>query len=170
MTKRAYQKFKRNERDFYATPESAVLPLLRFLPPRVRVDEPCAGAGDLIRHLEHHGINVIAQGDIKDGSDALAIKGTPADIFVTNPPWARPILHKLIVHLSDIAPTWLLFDADWMHTKQSIPYMRRCRKIVSVGRISWMGNGISGFDNCAWYLFDATQGAVEGTQFIGRGA
>jgi hypothetical protein len=28
------------------------------------------------------------------------------------------------------------------------------RKIVSVGRVSWMENGVSGLDNCAWYLFN----------------
>jgi hypothetical protein len=42
-----------------------------------------------------------------------------ASMFITNPPWDRKVLHPLIEHLSSIAPTWLLFDADWMHTKQS---------------------------------------------------
>lgn len=169
MTKRAYQKFKRSPRDFYATPESAVLPLLKFLPPLVSVHEPCAGGGDLIRHLERHGVNVVAHGDIKDGSDALDIIDTPADMFISNPPWSRPILHKIILHLSEIAPCWLLFDADWAHTIQSIPYMaNRCRTIVSVGRVSWFGNTV-GFDNCCWYFFNA-EGASVGTKFVGRAA
>jgi len=167
MSKRAHQKFKRKERDFYATPESAVLPLLRFLPSLVRVDEPCAGEGDLIRHLERHGVNVITSGDIKDGMDALEIKSTPADMFVTNPPWSRPVLHKLIDHLSKIAPTWMLLDADWMHTRQSAPHMSRCRKIISVGRVSWFGKNV-GFDNCVWQLFDITRDANEKIQFVGR--
>ena len=37
-----------------------------------------------------------------------------------------------------LAPTWLLFDADWAHTKQAAPYLRHCSHIVSVGRVHWM--------------------------------
>lgn len=45
-----------------------------------------------------------------------------------------------------------------------------CEKIVSVGRVSWEGNGIKGKDNCAWYLFDATQGCQpEPPKFYGQG-
>ena len=51
-----------------------------------------------------------------------------------------------------------------MHTKQSIPYMEMCHKIVSVGRIKWFGN-MTGKDNCAWYLFDKK---VNNTIFFGR--
>jgi len=104
--------------------------------------------------------------------DALKIIGTPADMFITNPPWDRDILHPLITHLSDIAPTWLLFDADWMHTKQSTPYMERCQKIVSVGRIKWItGSKMTGKDNCCWYLFTKEQTAQTAhTEFHGRTA
>jgi len=174
VTKRAHHKFRRNERDFYATPESAVLPLLPHLT-SMAFNEPCAGDGALIWTMCRRGgtcfgaTDIAPRHELVNQADAFSITECIGGTFVTNPPWSRPVLHKLIVHLSDIAPTWLLFDADWMHTKQSIPYMRQCRKIVSVGRVSWMGNGVSGFDNCAWYLFDAAQGAVEKTQFIGRG-
>jgi hypothetical protein len=60
-------------------------------------------------------------------------------------------------------PTWLLFDADWAHTKQSTPYMAYCAKIVSVGRVKWIeGSKMTGKDNCAWYLFDKSfQGVTE---------
>jgi hypothetical protein len=58
----------------------------------------------------------------------------------------------------------LLFDADWMHTKQSVPYMKMCSKIVSVGRIKWFGN-MTGKDNCAWYLFEHR---ARETKFYGR--
>ena len=61
-------------------------------------------------------------------------------------------------------PTWLLFDADWMHTKQSHEYMPLCKKIVSVGRIKWFGN-MTGKDNCAWYLFGKESSF---TEFVGR--
>jgi len=60
----------------------------------------------------------------------------------------------------------LLFYADWMHTKQSIPYMPYCHKIVSVGRVKWIpGSKSVGKDNCAWYLFDKHEAE---TIFYGR--
>ena len=32
--------------------------------------------------------------------------------------------------------------------------MKRCRKVVSVGRLKWIpGSKHTGKDNCAWYLF-----------------
>jgi len=66
-----------------------------------------------------------------------------------------------------LAPTWLLFDADWMHTKQAEEYLSRCEKIISVGRLKWIADSDhAGKDNCAWYLF-GNQPEV-GTVFIGR--
>jgi hypothetical protein len=70
----------------------------------------------------------------------------------------------MIQYFAPRIQTWLLFDADWMHTKQSAPYMAMCSKIVSVGRIKWFGN-MTGKDNCAWYLFDRK---VNNTIFYGR--
>ena len=89
--------------------------------------------------------------------DALAIEEADVDVdfFITNPPWSRPILHRLILHLSEIRPTWLLFDADWMHTKQAAIYLQYCRKIVSVGRVKWIPDSPhTGKDNACWFLFD----------------
>jgi hypothetical protein len=88
---------------------------------------------------------------------------------ITNPPWTRSILHPLIVFLSDQAPTWLLFDADWSHTRQAVPYLPRLRKIVSVGRVKWIPDSpFTGKDNCAWHLFTAESEAA--TEFVGRAA
>ncbi len=171
MTKRASGKFKRNPRDFYATPYEAVLPLLPHLPLGTSYDEPCAGDGDLIGHLIKHGHGCSWASDINGIHrifDAFSLTKCYGKMFITNPPWSRDVLHPLITHLSDIAPTWLLFDADWMHTKQAIPFMLRLAKIVSVGRVSWMGNGVSGFDNCCWYLFHEEVRDLYGTQFYGR--
>ena len=160
MTKRAKGKFKRSKNDYYRTPKEPVAPLLPHIKHMTSFEEPCAGAGDLIDHLEDAGFHCTYSADIEPRRrdiakfDAMRQKGTTADAYITNPPWTRELLHPLIIHLSDIAPTWLLFDADWAHTVQATPYLKRCPKIVSVGRVSWMGNGVSGFDNCAWYLFD----------------
>lgn len=173
MTKRSSGKFKRNPRDFYRTPRSAVAPLLPFLPPKCKFNEPCAGDGSLVDALELAGHHCMSKSDIEPQRadiaryDAFNIEQTISSCFITNSPWERSFLHNLIVHLSDMAPTWLLFDADWPHTIQSRPYMERCSKIVSVGRVSWMENGISGFDNCCWFMFTRPE-FIERTVFHGR--
>ena len=172
MGKRTDGKFKRRKNDAYFTPKAALKPLLPHIHGVLIFEEPCAGAGDLVNHLEDEGKHCVYSCDIDPQRpdiykfDAMDIKATQAACFITNPPWTRQILHPMIDHLSAIAPTWLLFDADWMHTKQAIPYLTKCVKIVSVGRVSWMGNGVSGMDNCAWYLFDANNAAK--TKFFGR--
>ena len=90
----------------------------------------------------------IAQGD------AFECQIGDADVFITNPPWTRPLLHRTIVHLSDQAPTFLLFDTDWMNTGQAGKFMERCRKIIYVGRLLWIpGTTTRGFQPCAWYEF-----------------
>ena len=173
--------FERRERDFYPTPFAAVVPLLPHLGSLISFDEPCAGNAALVEILEGTGRLCSSMSDIEpqmkqvERKDVFAIEKCRGDMFITNPPWDRRILHPLITHLSDIAPTWLLFDADWMHTKQSTPYMERCQKIVSVGRIKWItGSKMTGKDNCCWYLFDApisapnTRYLFDQTKFFGR--
>jgi hypothetical protein len=152
--------FERRERDFYPTPAEAVVPLLRHLRPGTAFVEPCAGAGDLIDHLTAAGHVCVSGYDIeprREGIErwnALNTVGLGGDAFITNPPWSRDVLHPLIVHLSNLGPTWLLFDADWAHTRQAAPFADRLRRIVSVGRVKWIPNSpFTGKDNCAWYLF-----------------
>jgi hypothetical protein len=179
MSKRAPQ-FERMKNDFYPTPASAVEPLLPHLRPGTEFIEPCAGAGDLIDHLTSFGHHCVAACDIEPRrvgiaqSDALHWSRPPPVhssryCFITNPPWTRGLLHPLIRHLSGQHPTWLLFDADWMHTRQAAPYMALCQKIVSVGRVKWIPDSkFTGKDNACWYLFDANKTAP--AQFIGRAA
>ena len=87
-------------------------------------------------------------------------------MIITNPPWERKLLHPMIEQFSDLRPTWLLFDADWVHTKQAIPFMPRLRKIVSVGRVKWFDK-TAGKDNACWYLFDRHD-ETYATRFYGR--
>lgn len=153
--------FERVEKDFYRTIDPrAVAALSPFLKERTRFCEPCAGAGDLMDQLETMGHFCARARDISpqrhdiEKKDALSTLTGNIDCFITNPPWTRSILHPLIAHLTNQHPTWLLFDADWAHTKQSAPYMRYCTDIVSVGRLIWIpGTTTSGKDNCAWYRF-----------------
>lgn len=129
----------------------------------------------MVDHLEAAGHACAHAHDIEprranvDRKDALTTMTGNIDCFITNPPWDRKILHPLIVFLSSQHPTWLLFDADWMHTRQSAPFMPFLRKIVSVGRVKWIPDSpFTGKDNCCWYLFDQTSDAP--AQFVGRAA
>jgi hypothetical protein len=146
--------------DFYSTPYDAVVPLLAHLPVGTKFCEPCAGEGHLIRHLEKHGHQCVASYDADpktqythhDATFLLQDDVKDATHIITNPPWARPVLHQLIERCAMIRPTWFLFDSDWMFTKQARLYLDKCHLIVSVGRVKWFG-GTVGKDNCAWYLF-----------------
>ncbi len=167
--------FERVERDFYPTPKAAVVPLLPHLGEGVTFYEPCAGAGDLVLHLIEKGHACVWSCDIEPKSisvnwgDAFAFYAKDADYIITNPPWSRDALHRMIVHFSDMRPTWLLFDADWCHTRQAAPYLPRLRKIVSVGRVKWIPDSkMTGKDNCAWHLFTAPSDRP--TEFYGRQA
>jgi len=165
--------FERVERDFYPTPLEAVSPLVPHLKPGATFEEPCAGNGALSDALEQHGFLCLYACDIEPQRNHIAtfnafdIGKCFGSCFITNPPWDRKILHPLIVHLSMMAPTWLLFDADWMHTKQSADLIKTCVKIVSVGRVKWIeGSKNTGKDNCCWYLFDSKHTGP--TEFYGR--
>lgn len=171
--------FERIPRDFYPTPESAVLPLLPHLAAGTWFCEPCAGDGALVRHLEQAGHCCTYASDIEPRGQSIARLDAADltekhqwmrwDVIITNPPWSRDILHPLISHLSALKPTWLLFDADWMHTKQAGPFMPLLRKIVSVGRVKWIPDSpFTGKDNCCWYFFDANSQAP--AEFVGRAA
>ena len=168
--------FQRIERDYYPTPIEAVRPLVPHLPrAKFWYTEPCAGDGRLVRHLcdltegrarAEYACDLEPQIPEVEQFDAMGIQS--ASMFITNPPWDRKVLHPLIEHLSSIAPTWLLFDADWMHTKQSRPMVQRLKKVVSVGRVRWIeGTNMTGKDNCCWHLFESRDEG-QPAQFFGR--
>jgi hypothetical protein len=168
--------FERIPRDFYPTPYEAIAPLLAEFRQTISFCEPCAGDGALIRHLNAAGHVCVDAFDIDPrdliirlGDATVAKVNAKADCIITNPPWSRAVLHPIILNLSRQMPTWLLFDADWMHTRQSAPFMPYLRKIVSVGRVKWIPDSpFTGKDNCCWYLFDQTSDAP--AQFVGRAA
>lgn len=168
--------FERIPRDFYSTPKEAVIPLLPHLKGYTTYIEPCAGDGTLIKHIPLECVLATDINPRNEGRIAAILKKDvlnytqqdlrDAECFITNPPWDRDILHPLIHQLSKFLPTWLLFDADWMHTRQSSELIKRCRRIVSVGRVKWIpGSKMTGKDNCCWYLFDRFDTAP---RFYGR--
>ena len=169
--------FPRRPRDFYPTPRAAVMPLLAHLEPQSSFIEPCAGAGDLVEHLTAAGHRCIWAFDLEPQSDSvkpfdamdMRLFDWPGDYIITNPPWSRNVLHPMIEHFAAQRPTWLLFDADWMHTRQAAPYLSLLRKIVSVGRVKWIrDSAMTGKDNACWHLFDAR--ADGPAVFVGRHA
>jgi hypothetical protein len=172
--------------DAYQTPYEAVLPLL----PHIGVEledhpaygelsrcsgiktfaEPCSGDGQLVTHLEGFGLECVYEGDLARGQDALFLNGqdlAEVDYIITNPPWTRQLLHPLIERFMHLKPTWMLFDADWCHTKQAAFYLPSCSHIVSVGRVKWIPDSPStGKDNAAWYRFTIEH--ETGPRFYGR--
>jgi hypothetical protein len=160
--------FQRHDKDFYRTPYEAVVPLLPHIAEIKLYIEPCCGDGALVKHLDKamvgtqnlclRATDVFPQTQWAIRKDALSYTDDDlhgAGAFITNPPWSREMLHSLIHHLSSLLPTWLLFDADWMHTKQSAELIKHCERIVSVGRVKWFPESkMTGKDNCCWYLFD----------------
>jgi hypothetical protein len=174
-----YSDFERRPRDFYTTPIEPVKPLIDHLPYTFDYVEPCAGDGRLINNIteltEGHGncifasdIEPLAEGMFKNDALTLDFGGYGViDMCITNPPWNRDFLHPFIEHWLNICPTWLLFDADWMHTKQSAVLMTYCAKVISVGRVKWIeGSKGVGKENVCWYLFDANK--THQTYFYGR--
>ena len=168
--------FTRRKNDLYETFDPrAVAALKPHLDLAAHFAEPCAGRGLLVDQLTAIGITCVWAADVEPGrddiheNDATTCGAGDIDLFITNPPWTRSLLHDIIVNLSDKKPTWLLFDADWMHTKQAAPYMNRLRAVVSVGRLKWIpGTKMDGKDNCCWYLFDKPSSAL--AVFVGRSA
>lgn len=172
MSKRA-NNFERKPRDFYKTPQKAIEPLIPHLGKDYSYIEPCAGDGALVEHLNMYGYKCVLAFDIEPQNnlickkDALKFNYNGKNI-ITNPPWDRKILHPMIKNMIETAgDVWLLFDADWIHTKQSKELIKNCHKIVSIGRLKWIeGSKYTGKDNCCWYLFKKEK--TTNTQFIGR--
>lgn len=169
MAKRS--SFERRERDAYFTPYDGVLPLIPHLESGQSFYEPFAGDGAIVRHLD--GImECSGMSDIEPMADGIEKKNAfdvyldySTDIVISNCPWQRTILHKTINHFRVQKPLWLLFDMGWMNTVQAAEYLQYCDKIVSVGRVSWAGNGKSGMEDCGWFRF---QGHKCETVFYGR--
>jgi hypothetical protein len=168
MGKRSH--FERRERDFYPTPPEAVLPLLPYLRGVRSFAEPGAGDGALVRVLEGAGLTCVYAGDVADGQDALARDNYGViDCIITNPPYTREILHRLVPHFQKIAPTWLLLPSDWAFNLGTAPFLPACTTIVPIGRVKWIaGTTFSSVDNFAWYRFQ--EGHTAGPVLHGRGS
>ena len=138
--------FERHPRDWYPTPEKALLPLLpHIIAPtsargyKANFIEPCAGDGRLIRHLKKYGHPCVYACDLEpqdagiEKRDVLFFDNNPfppCDFIITNPPWQRSSLLPMIDIFRNHAATWLLIDADFIFTRQAKKHMNFCHKIV----------------------------------------
>lgn len=157
--------FERVARDYYPTPAEPVAPLLPHLRGIADFCEPCAGDARLVGHLEAAGLccpglafDIEPRHPRVHAVDAMTL--APDEVFahsdaiITNPPWDRKFLHPFIDRFARAGTVWLLFDADWLHTRQSVPFLPLLHEVVSVGRVKWIeGSKQTGKDNCAWYRF-----------------
>ncbi len=166
--------FPRIERDNYQTWDPRALPpLLPHLKERTRFIEPCCGDLHLVRQLEAAGHVCRWSSDIMAREVTYTVSGVPvtrhvpgidalklgaklehADCIITNTPWRVDILHPMIEYFLKYNSAWLLLNAGWAHTKQSIPYMSFCSDIVAIGRLKWIPKSkYDAKDDCSWYRF-----------------
>ncbi len=164
MAKRTDGKFERRESDYYPTPASAVQPVLCHLDRTQKFCEPCAGEGYLAFELEDQGFTMGNWSDLEpryqsryapypsvDIMDLTEEHVSNSDIIITNTPWPRPRAKgeptiSMIKHIVKLRPTWLLLASDFAHNVYWKEVGGYCEKIVSVGRVSWMFNGLGGFE------------------------
>lgn len=174
------------ENGAYFTPEAPILSLTPFLAPCIQFAEPMCGDGAIINVLERMGWLCLWASDINpavEGAETLDVLDLTEEHvdqcthIISNPPWPLPpnklMGHEqgwptipIIRHCMALRPSWFILAADFAHNRYAPAVLKYCPKIVSVGRVSWMHNGKKGFDNAAWYLFDAKHKGP--TEFIGN--
>jgi hypothetical protein len=178
MSKLGKTDYPRSKNEFYPTPISALESLIPHLENDIKYCEPCAGANDLVNNLktlrpdvicniafdiDPRDINIIQ----KSATDILETEISNVDCFITNPPFKWDMFDPVASHLISLRPTWLLIPADFMHNIRMGPYITKCVKIVSIGRVKWFSDSkASSTDNFCWYLFDKNNNSE--TKFYGR--
>lgn len=178
MSKRS--NFDKVPKDFYPTTDPKVLvkPFLDKIEGKTYA-EPCYGHGDLeglllpyakLRYkCDVRATNVACK--VQDAMTLTKEQLKDCDLIVTNPPFTRSVLLPMIDHFVSLKPTWLLLPADYMHNAYFGPYMERCTRVVTIGRVCWFqkeGKRVASTDNFCWYFWPkgATKDCV--TEFKGR--
>lgn len=178
---------------FFATPIQAVWPLIPFLVDNYEFEwctfaEPCAGAGDLIKHLAKFGHVCRFSCDINPKCNQMReIDAIPfferkltewddeyqdvmenCDLIITNPPFSShhtKTLHRMIDVFSKAKPTWLLLPLGKAANVNFAPFMAYCHEVVTIGRIKWFeGTKDKESRDFAWFLFDQNR-EFTGTNF-----
>lgn len=150
--------------DFVATPEKAVLSLVPHLPLGLKYFAPCYGDGDLVRALNKHTMTeCVGWSELrptqwsvpKDAATLTSGDINGAEAFIENPPWSVHLLHPILDNLLRLRPVWFLLYADWLFTRQAVPYLPYIRRVVTMPRQIWIpGTKDTGTANCCWIHFD----------------
>lgn len=160
-----YSSYERKERDLYETHDfDAVYPLLPHIEHIKEYCEPCAASGILIEHLAFaakrctaaYDIQPLAEGIVeKDATTLTRDDLNSALTIITNPPWSWPVLKLLLMRFAVIGVSaWLLLESSFSQNVRSAPFMKRCERIVPVGRVYWEPNTEhKATFNVAWFFF-----------------
>lgn len=168
--------FPKKEKEFYGTVDKKVLKesFLELIEGKTYA-EPCWGEGDL-EDLLRGEATCGWRSDIRDTSpiskQMSGLEVTPydvrdCDLIITNPPFSKGVLLPLLDHFITLKPTWLLLPADYMHNAYFKPYMEKCSKVVTIGRICWFpvdGKRVASTDNFCWYYWK--KNATSDTQTV----
>ena len=165
--------YARVSKDRYITPRSAITRLDRYFDlSGIRYIEPCFAEGSIQSHLAASGAlcayasglepevaGVEAVDALGEGEQGYERAARVADVILTNPPWDRALLHPMIARFSDAAPSLLLFDSNWINTKQAGVFQDRLVAVFQAGRHRWFegqdgDKGMSPKEDTSWYLFD----------------
>ena len=147
-----------NPKDFWATPDEALLPLLDMLPSGTRFIEPCAGAGAIVDSLTSRGHVCAGASDIAPQRrgikrlDAVKVTTTEAECCITNPPYSERLVKPLLRHwVQQDHTTWLLIPLDWLANLWFSEFAGHVHQIVPIGRVKWIKDSpSSGFENSVW--------------------
>jgi hypothetical protein len=170
--------YDRVDHDHYPTPPSATELLTNNVRLRGAVWEPCGGKGDMAKVLADSGYKVLASDKeryegcvfpVASGVDALtAPLPTGVRSIVTNPPYARGLVPRLVRHWLDLlqpvgGQLCLLLRVLWgesqggqLLTTQHAAY---AGKIKTPRRIQWLegtprDKGKTPTDEHAWFMWD----------------
>jgi len=178
--------FDKIPRDYYPTTDPKALPpkFLEFIKGKTYA-EPNCGSGELInligdtaRCMWASDIEPLAQSASTEGLlgkftrwDAMCLSKhelARCDLIIGNPPYTKSVLLPMIDHFVSLKPTWLLLPADYMHNKYFSPYMARCSKVVSAGRLKWFKDSKhTSTDNFMWANWEKDASETK-TIFYGR--
>ena len=176
MSKRS--NFDKVPKEFYPTTDPKAVPtkLAEFIRGKTYA-EPCYGNGDL-EDLLMDVATCEWRSDIREtvGSskvmDALCLSKEDiarCQLIVTNPPFSKDVLLPLLDHFISLKPTWLLLPAGYMNNIYFGPYMKRCSRVVSIGRLKWIKDSKhTSTDDFCWYFWPKGSTEDMRTIFYGR--
>jgi hypothetical protein len=157
--------YERVKRDLYETPAWVTDALIPHLGCKaLKIWEPAAGGGKIVRALEAEGRTVIAT-DISTGQDFLKEGPRDVDAIVTNPPYtfAKEFIEHALTLTDGLVAMLLRTDFDHACGRANLfslsPYF--AKKVVLTRRIVWFERkGAAPSFNHAWYIWDKSNTQV----------